>query len=163
VLTQLLHHGGGVQRPTHVEQAAQRRLHRHLTLTCCQVQDVQVLLGRPGRLSLQEQVVGHAETTAWEQVAVVAVVGKRSRLAPQPVNDVPIVDAVLAAPTQARQFLDTLLGVPQFHPLGVQAGFQPLADQPAGHRVDVSLHADQAARFHAHTQPLARLQPRFGQ
>jgi hypothetical protein len=163
VLTQLLHHGVGVQRPTHVEQAAQRRLHRHLTLPCRQVQDVQVLLGRPGRLSLQEQVVGHAETAAGEQVAAVAVVSKRSRLAPQPVNDVPIVDAVLATPTQAGQFLHALLGVPQFHALGVQAGLQPLADQPAGHRVDVPLHADHTARFHPHAQPLARFQPRLGQ
>ena len=163
MLTQLLHYGGGVQRPTHVEQAGQGRLHRHLTLTCRQVQDVQVLFGRPSRLSLQEQVVSHAETAAGEQVAAVAVVGKRSRLAPQPVTDVAVVDAVFATPTQTGQLFDALLGVPQVHPLGVQAGLQPLADQPAGHGVDVPLDADQAARFHAHAQPLARFQPRFGQ
>jgi hypothetical protein len=45
----------------------------------------------------------------------------------------------------------------------MQAGLDPLADQAAGHRVDVALHADGATRRHPHAQPLARLQAAWGQ
>jgi hypothetical protein len=76
---------------------------------------------------------------------------------------VPVVDAVLAPPPQPREGLDLLLGVPEFDPLGVQPGLDPLADQPAGHRVDVARHADRAARLHPHPQSLARLQAASGQ
>jgi hypothetical protein len=71
---------------------------------------------------------------------------------------VPVVDLVLAAPPQPGQLLHALLGVAEFEPLGVQPGLDPLADQPAGHRVDGALDADGAARLDAHARPLARLQ-----
>jgi hypothetical protein len=71
----------------------------------------------------------------------------------------PVVDAVLAPPAQPGHLLDALLGVEEFDPLGVQPGLQPLADQPAGHRVDVAFHPDGAAGLHPDPQPLARLQP----
>ena len=122
------------------------------------MQDPQVLLGRPRRLPLGPEVVGQAEAAAGEQLRPVAVVGERPRLADQPVDDVPVVDAVLAAPAQPRQLLDPLLAVPDLDPLGSEPGLHPLADQPAGHRVDVALHPDRAACLHAHAQPLARLQ-----
>ncbi len=112
---------------------------------------------------LGQPVVGHAETTAGEQVSLVAVVSKRSRFANQPVDDVAVVDSVLASPTQSRHFLHPLAAVPKFDPLGVQVGLDPLADQPAGHRVDVALDADSAARFHPHPQLLECLQPALRQ
>jgi hypothetical protein len=96
VLTQPLFHCIDVQRLTRVEQAGQCRLHRCLALACRQVQNPQVLLGRPLRLPLQEQVVGHAEAAGGEQVRSVTVVGEGTRLADQPVDDVPVLDAVLA-------------------------------------------------------------------
>jgi hypothetical protein len=72
---------------------------------------------------------------------------------------VAVVDPVLAPAPQPGQFLHPLAGVPQLDPLGVQVGLDPLADQPAGHRVDVALHAGGAARLHPHPQPLEGLQP----
>lgn len=158
MLTQPLCYGVGVQRPARVEQAGQRRLHPHLALLCRQLQDPQVLLGRPLRPPLQEQVVGHAEAAGGEQVGPVAVVGERPRLAEEPVDDVAVRDAVLAPSPQPGQILHPLLGVEDLDPLGVQAGLDPLTDQPAGHRVDVALHPDGTARLHPHLQPLARLQ-----
>ncbi|HEX2185771.1 MAG TPA: hypothetical protein VHN78_09730, partial [Chloroflexota bacterium] len=71
----------------------------------------------------------------------------------------PVVDPVLAPSPQPGQLFHPPLGVPDLDPLGVQAGLDPLADQPAGHRVDVALHPDGAARLHAHPQPLASFQP----
>ncbi len=158
MLTQSLLHTGGVERAARVEQGRQRRLHARLTLACRQVQDAQVLPGRPGRLPLHETVVGHAEAAGGKHLGTVAVVGERPRLAHQPVDDVPVVDFVLAPPAQPGHLLHALLGVPQFDPLGVQPRLEPLADQPAGHRVDVARHPDGAARLHPHAQPFARLQ-----
>ena len=51
----------------------------------------------------QQSVVGQAEATARKQIRAVAIVGKRPWLAHQPVDDVPILDRVLAATTQPRQ------------------------------------------------------------
>ena len=70
----------------------------------------------------------------------------------------PVIDTLLATTTQPRHLVSQFLGIPHLNHLGVQAGFHPLADQPTGHRVDVPLHFDNAARFHTHPQPLARLQ-----
>jgi hypothetical protein len=127
------------------------------------VEDPHVLLGRPLRSLLAEGVVGHAEAAAGEQVGLVAVVGERPRLAHQPVDDVPVVDPVLAPPPQPGQRFRLPLGVPDLDPLGVQPGLHPLADEPTRHRVGVALHADGAARLHPHPQPLARLQPLGGE
>ncbi len=123
------------------------------------MQDAQVLLRRPGRLLPQQRVVGQAELAGREQVGPVAVVGERPRLADQPVDHVPVLDPVLAPAPQPRQRLDQLPGVPDLDPLGVDPGLDPLADQPAGHRVGVPLDVDRAAAVHPHPQPLARLQP----
>ena len=156
-------HGVGPQGPARLEQAGQGPFHPRLAVACRQVQDPQVLLGRPLRLPLGQQVVSHAEAAGGEQVGLVAVVGKGPRLADQPVDDVPVVDAVLAPPPQPRQLLHPLLGVPQLDSLGVQAGLDPLADQPAGDGVDVALHPHGAARLHPQPQPLARLQAAWRQ
>jgi hypothetical protein len=71
---------------------------------------------------------------------------------------VPIVDAVLAATPQARQPFYQPLGVPDLDVIGVQAGLDPFANQPAGHRVGVALHVNGAAAIHPHPDPLARFQ-----
>lgn len=115
------------------------------------MQNPQVLLGRPRRLLHAQHVVGHAKVTAGKQFVPVAIIGERPRLADQPVDDVPVVDPLLATSAQTRHLVPQLLGVPHLNHLGVQAGLHFLADQPAGHRVDVPLHFDDAARFHPHT------------
>jgi hypothetical protein len=158
LLTQPLPHGGRIHTAVLFQQFHQHRLDSRLTLACRQVQNPQVLLVRPHGLLLAQHVVGHAEVAAGKQILTVAIVGECPGLADQPVDDVPIVDAMLATSTQAWQQLHPLLGVPHFDALGVQAGLHPFADQPACHRVDVVLHFDDAARFHTHAQPLARLQ-----
>ena len=158
MLTQPLSHGGRIHTAVFIQQVHQHRLDSRLAFARRQVQNPQVLLGRTRGLLLAQHVVGHAEVAAGKQILTVAIVGERPGLADQPVDDVPIIDALLATSTQAWQLLHHLLGVPHFDALGVQAGVHPFADQPAGHRVDVVLHFDDAARFHAHPQPLARLQ-----
>ncbi len=108
---------------------------------------------------LLQLVVGQPEPARREQIAPVAVVGERPRLADQPVDHVPVLDAVLPPPPQPGQLLHPLLGVPHLQPLGKKPHLHPLADQPARHRVDVPRHPQDTAPLDPHPQPLARLQP----
>jgi hypothetical protein len=94
----------------------------------CQVQNLQIFLGRPFRLLDQQQIVGQPEATRREQVVAVAVVGKGPGLAHQPIDDVAVFDPMLAPTPQARQACYLLLGVPDFDMIGVQACFDPFAD-----------------------------------
>jgi len=127
------------------QQLLQHRLDPGLALARRQVQDAQVLLGRPLRPLLDQSVVDQTEATRREQVVAVAVVGERSRLAHQPVDDVPVVDAVLAPAAQTRTAFDEALRVPDLEVVGMQTDFHPFADQPAGHRVGVATDVDGAA------------------
>ena len=141
------------------QQAAQDFLYRGLAVPRRQVQDVQIVLVRRARVAGHQRVVGQPEDARREQLLTIAVLGERSRLAHQPVNDVAIVDALLVPATQPRQYLDPLLRVPDLHVLDEQPHLDVLADQPAGHRVAVTADMDQAALIDLRTQPLARLQP----
>jgi hypothetical protein len=59
---------------------------------------------------------------------------------------------------QPRQLFHPLPAIPDLDPLSVESGLDPLADQPAGHRIRVPLDVDRAAAVYAHGPPLARLQ-----
>jgi hypothetical protein len=146
-------------RTVRSEQLFQNDLHPGLALPSGQVQDAQVLLGRPLRLLLDQPVIDEAEATGGEQVVAVAVVGKRSWLAYQPVDDVPVVDAVVAPAPQARQALDLPLGIPDFDVVDVQTRLDPFPNQPACHRVGVARDVDGAAGIDPHAPALARLDP----
>ena len=127
------------------------------------MQDPHILPRCPLRSLFEQGIIGHAEAAAREQVGLVAVIGKRPRLADQPVDDVAVIHAMLAATPQPGQHVDLLLAVPHLDPLGVLPGLDPLANQAAGHRVDVAFDTDEAARLHPHPQPLTRLQPTLRQ
>ena len=123
------------------------------------MENAQVLLRCPQRLLLDQQIVGQAEAAGGEQLGPVAVVGERPRLPHQPVDDVPILDAVLAPAPQPGEPLDAALGVPDLDLLRVDARLDPLADQPARHRIGVPRDVDGAAVVDPHLPPLARLLP----
>jgi hypothetical protein len=88
----------------------------------------QILLIRSIGIPFPQLVIGQSEPARRKQVAPIPIVGERSRLPHQPVDDVPIRDPVLPPPPQPGQFLHPLLGVPDLQPLGVQPHFHPLAD-----------------------------------
>lgn len=158
-LTQRLFHRRDAQGPLLAQQADQHRLHTTLALLGRQVQQPQVLLGGPLGLVLLQHIVRLPEVAAGKQVGLVAVIGEGSRLAEQPVDDVSILDLVLAPATQPRELLHLPLGIPDLDPLGIQAGLHPLPDQTTGHRVDIARHMNEAARLDPHLQPFARFQP----
>jgi hypothetical protein len=66
---------------------------------------------------------------------------------------------MLPLPVQPRHPLHAPLRVPHLHALRVQPRLDPLADQTAGHRVDIARQPDRAARAHLDPQPPAGLQP----
>jgi hypothetical protein len=133
------------------------------------VQDLQILLGRTLRLLGQQPVIGQPEAARREQIVAVAIVGEGARLAHQPVDDVPVRDAMLAAAAQTRQAFHLLLGVPHLEVIGVDADLDPFADQPAGDRVGVAADVDRAAAIHTHrhafagVETLRRQRPQHGQ
>lgn len=152
-------HRRAAKRLLAVDQHAQRLLDSRFALVRRQVQNLQVFAVRPRRYRLVEQVVGHAEPTAGEQLLAVAIVRQRSRLADQGVDHVPVIDVPLAATAQPRQRGHLLLGVPHFQVFHVNPHLDPLADQSAVHRIGIVLHVNDAAARHGNSQPLARLQP----
>jgi hypothetical protein len=83
--------------------------------------------------------------------------GEGAGLAHQPVDDVPIIDAVLVAAVQARQALDAALGVPHFEVLGIDPDIDALAAEPAVHRIAVVAHANQAVLGYRHRHALTTL------
>lgn len=160
---------GLAPRPAGPQQLLQDRLDAGLTLPRRQVQDAQVFPGRPLRLLLDQPVVDQAEATRRKQVVPIAVVGEGPRFAHQPVDDVPVVDALLAPTAQARQAFDEALAIPHLDVVGVQACLDPFADQAARHRVRVVADVDGTARIHSHfnalgcVHPLGRQRPQHSQ
>jgi hypothetical protein len=123
------------------------------------MQDAQVFAVRPCRRHRRQFVVGHAKTARRKQFGPVTIPGKRAWLAHQPVDDVPIIDAMFAAPRQAWQHFQLVLAVPHFDGVGEQTRLDGFADQAGRHRVDVPLDGDGAPWLHPHVQAAKRLQP----
>jgi hypothetical protein len=105
-------------------------------------------------------VVGHAKTTAGEQILPIHVVGKGAGLADQRVDDVPVIDGMLAASRQPWHALDEDARMPYLHFLDANHHVHLAADQAAMHRVRVPLDLDRAASSHRNvSQPSAAFQP----
>jgi len=152
-------HGVGAQRQVTAEQQTQGLVHRGLALPRRQQEDLQVLPGRPcGAVPLQG-VVRHPETAGREHRVAVAVFLERPRLAHQPVDHVTVVDLLLAPAPKSRQFVHPSGPVPDLQSFRPDVDLNPLADQPARHRVDVAADVDRAPRVDPDRDPPARLQP----
>jgi hypothetical protein len=123
------------------------------------VQDLQILLDGTLRLLSQQSVIRQPEAARREQVVAVAIVDEGTRLAHQPVDDVPVLDAMLAAATQARQAFHLLLGVPNVEVVGVDADLDAFADQPTGDRIRVADDVNRAAALHTNRHTLAGVEP----
>jgi hypothetical protein len=122
------------------------------------VQDAQIFTVGIGRPLLDQRIVSHAKMARGEQFLAIAIVSEGAGLAHQPVDDVPIVDAMFVASAQPRQVLDLLLRVPHFKVFHEEANLDLFADQPAGHGIAVAIDVDQAAAIDAGLQTLARFQ-----
>lgn len=129
-------HGSRDGREGNGLPACQRRtqglLHGGLAFPGRQLQNLQVFTHGPlVRVLSAQRVIRHAKMTRGEQVLAVHVVREGTRLADQRVDDVPIVDRVLAAAAQPRHALHDLARVPHFHLLHTQHHLHLLAYQAA--------------------------------
>jgi hypothetical protein len=140
------------------KQLAKCFFHTRLALPRRQVQDPQILAVSLRRLVREQRIIGHAEVTRGEQLLPIAIVSERSRLPHQPVNDVPVVDAMLVASAQTRQALDQLLRVPHFEVFHEEADLDLFANQPTRHGVAVAIDVDQTAAINASPDALASFQ-----
>ena len=93
------------------------------------LQNSQVLSGgNPRGMFVPQPIIGHPKAAIGEQILTIPVVLKGTRLPHQLIDDVPIVDRVLVSPHQPRQRVDSNSRVPEFDAVGMQPGFDFLAD-----------------------------------
>ena len=81
-----------------------------------------------------------------KQILTVAVVLKGARFTDQPVNDVPVLDAVLAFASQPRYGVYALLGIPYLQVLHIKPYIYMLSNQAAVHLIHIVIDPDCAAR-----------------
>ena len=154
-----LGHGVGVGRLALVEQEPQRLVHAALSLPRGQEEDRQVVLDHAAGPPVLQQVVGHPEPAGGEHRIAVAVLLERPGLAHQPVDDVAVLDAMLAPASESRQGVELPGPVPDLECLGPDMNIDLFADQPAGQRVGVAADVDRAARIDPRLEPSGHLQP----
>jgi hypothetical protein len=125
------------------------------------LKDLQVVFGaEPLIATVAEAVERETEPGGREQILAEGVVRERPRLADQGVDDVPVVHRRAVPAHQPRQRIDERVRVPDLDPVGEQSGLDPLADQPAVHRVGVTVNVNQTAgvdpapHFQTRRQPL---------
>ncbi len=97
-----LGHGVGVGRQALLEQEPQRFVHVAFSLLSGQEEDRQIILDHAAGPPVLQQVVSHPKPAGREHRVTVAVLLERSRLADQPVNDVAVLDALLASASESR-------------------------------------------------------------
>jgi hypothetical protein len=141
------------------EQHGQRRFDARFAFSGCQVQDLHILLVRACWLLRQQGIVGTPIRHRRIEVFAIHITGKGPGLSHQLINDVPIVDVMLALATQARHPLQALLGVPNLDLLHADPHLDLFADQTRRDRVGVVFHANGASPPHAHLGTLQTLQP----
>lgn len=95
-----------------------------------------------------QPVVGHAEPARGEEILAIAVMGERSRLADQRVDDVAILDLVLVPADQPRQRVHESIRIPHLDAIRVKSSFDLLADEATVDRVGVAMNVNQTARIH---------------
>ncbi len=154
-----LGHGVGVGRLALVEQEPQRLVHAAFSLPRGQEEDRQVVLDHAAGPPVLQEVVSHPEPAGREHRVAVAVLLERAGLADQPVDDVAVLDAMLAPASEPRQGIQLPGPVPDVEGLGPDVDIDLFADQTAGQRVGVATDVDRAARIDPGFEPPGHLQP----
>jgi hypothetical protein len=121
-------HRFGIGRLGSVEQKPQRLVNTAFSVLRGQEKDRQVVLDHAAGPLVQEHVVGHSEPAGGEHRIAVAVLLERSRLADQPVDDVAVLDAMLASASKSRQGIQLLGSVPDVERFGTDVNINLFAD-----------------------------------
>jgi hypothetical protein len=138
-------HGRAAKRLLPVEQEPQGFVDSALALPRRELEDLQIFLDRAAGPLFFQDVVGRAEPAGGEHRVSVPVFRERARLAYQPVDDVAVIDAILASSAEPRQAVDLACAVPDVEMFQSDVHIDLFADQTAGQRVDVAADVDRAA------------------
>jgi hypothetical protein len=141
-----------------VEQEPQRLVDSGLPLTRRQMEDRQIILDRAAAPPVVQDVVGDPEPAGREHRVAVAVLLERAGFADQPVDDVAVLNAMLASAPESRQGVDLAGAVPDLQRLGHDMNIDKLADQTAGQRIGVAANVDRAPRVDPRLDPPGHLQ-----
>jgi hypothetical protein len=157
-LAEGLGHGFGVGRPTLVEQEPQRLVHAAFSFLCRQMENRQVVLDHAAGPPVLQEVVGHPEPAGGEHRIAVAVLLERSGLTDQPVDDVAVLDAMLAPAPESRQGVQLPGPMPDVESFGPDVNIHLFADQTARQRVRVAADMNRAPRIDPGLEPSSHLQ-----
>jgi hypothetical protein len=158
-LTEGLGHGIGVGRTALVEQEPQRLVHAAFSFPRGQVENRQVILDHAAGPLVPQQVVGHPEPAGGEHRIAVAVLLERPGLAHQPVDDVAVLDAMLASASESRQGVQLSGPVPDLENFGPDVNIDLFADQTTRQRIGVAADMDRAPGIDPRFEPAGHLQP----
>jgi hypothetical protein len=154
-----LGHRLGVGWAAFVEQEPQRLIHAAFSLPRGQEEDGQVVLDHAAGPPVLQEVVSHPEPAGGEHRIAVAVLLERSGLANQPVDDVAVLDAMLAPASESRQGVDLSGPMPDVEGFGQDMNIHLFADQSAGQRVGVAADVDRAPGIDPGLESPSHLQP----
>jgi hypothetical protein len=154
-----LGHRFGVGRTALVEQEPQRPVHAAFSFPRGQEEDSQVVLDHADGPPVLQQVVSHPEPAGGKHRIAVAILLERPGLADQPVDDVAVLDAMLASASESRQGVQLSGPVPDVEGLGPDVNIHLFADQTAGQRVGVAADMDRAPGIDPGLEPASHLQP----
>ena len=152
-------HGIGVGWAALVEQEPQRLVHAAFSFLRGQEEDCQVVLDHAARPPVLQEVVSHPEPAGGEHRVAVAVLLERPGLAHQPVDDVAVLDAMLASASESRQGVELSGPVPDLENFGPDMNIHLFADQTAGQRIGVAADMDRAPGIDPGLEPASHLQP----
>jgi len=158
-LAEGLGHRLDIGHSSHVEQEPQRIVNSAFSFLCGQLEDRQVILDRGAGPPVFQEVVGHPEPAGREHRIAVTVLFERPGFADQPVDNVAVIDPMLASPSEPGQRVDLPGPVPDVEGLGPDVNIDLFADQSAGQRVDVAADVDRAPRIDSGLEPSGHLQP----
>ncbi len=142
-----------------IEQEPQRLVHAAFPFLRGQEENRQVVLDHAAGPLVLQQVVSHPEPAGGEHRVAVAVLLERPGLADQPVDDVAVVDAMLAPASESRQGVELPGPVPDLEGLGPDVNIHLFADQSAGQRIRVAIDIDRAPGIDPGLEPASHLQP----
>jgi hypothetical protein len=154
-----LGHRLGVGWAAVVEQEPQRLVHATFSLLRGQEEDRQVVLDHAARPLVLQRVVGHPEPAGGKHRIAEAVLLERPGLAHQPVDDVAVLDAMLAPASQSRQGVDLSGPVPDVECFHSDVNIHLFADQTTGQRVGVAADMDRAPGIDPGLESPSHLQP----
>ena len=116
-----------------------------LVFFCGKIKDLKIFFVPSFRVPILQKIVGHSKVAAGKKIFPVPIVLKCTRLAHQPVYDMPILDIMFLGTHHPRHIFHFSLGIPDFQVIRVNSDIRLFSNQTAVYRVHVFFDTDGAA------------------